>query len=167
MTMDVTPRWGLPQLFAGQAQKELFHNEALARIDMLLHGQAESADLTAPPISPTAGACWIVADGATDGWDGRDGAVAGWTDGGWRFVNARAGMCLWVSDRGHAMQHDGTAWRDVAIRDDGLYMEGERVVGPRAGAIPNPAGGSTADAEARNAIMAILAAMRTHGLIGT
>ena len=31
--MDGTPRWALPFLFAGQAQKEMFHNEALVRID--------------------------------------------------------------------------------------------------------------------------------------
>ena len=43
--MDGTPRWALPFLFAGQAQKEMFHNEALVRIDALVHGIAQSADL--------------------------------------------------------------------------------------------------------------------------
>jgi Protein of unknown function (DUF2793) len=165
MTMDVTPRWELPQLFAGQAQKELFHNEALARIDMLLHGQVESADIAAPPASPAMGTCWIVAAGATGAWDGRDGAVAGWTEGGWRFAAPQAGLCLWVSDRGHAMQHDGTAWQDAAVRDDGVYIGGVQVVGARSAAIAEPVGGSSVDSEARSAIAAILEAMRSHGLI--
>lgn len=165
MMMDATPRWALPQLFAGQAQKEIFHNEALARIDMLLHGQVESADIAAPPASPELGACWIVAAGGGGGWAGRDGAVACWTEGGWRFAEPRLGLSLWVADRGHAMRHDGAGWVDAAVRDDGLYFGGARVVGNRQAAIGNPSGGAAADAEARGAIIAILAALRAHGLI--
>ena len=165
MTMDATARWALPQLFAGQAQKEVYHNEALARIDMLLHGQAESADEDVPPPTPVAGQCWIIAAGAGGAWEGQDGAVACWTGGGWRFAAPRAGLSLWVADRGHLMLHDGSAWHDGPLREDGLYVEGVRVVGSRAADIAGPAGGTTVDSEARSAIGAILAAMRTHGLI--
>lgn len=165
MVMDVTPRWALPQLFAGQAQKELFHNEALARIDMLLHGQVESADDAVPPVSPAIGACWIVAAGASGDWDGRDGAVACWTEGGWRFAQPRAGLSLRVADRGHAMLHDGSGWHDAALREDGLYVDGTRVVGERQDAIAAPSGGSSIDAEARGVISDILGALRAHGLI--
>lgn len=165
MTVDVTPRWALPQLYAGQAQKEVFHNEALARIDMLLHGQVESADEAAPPVSPDVGQCWIVAAGGTGAWDGKDGAVACWTAGGWRFATPCAGLSLWVLDRNHWMQHDGTDWLDGAVREDGLYVEGLRVIGPRLSAIADPAGGATVDGESRSAIMEILGALRLHGLI--
>lgn len=165
MTMDATFRWALPQLFAGQAQKEIFHNEALARIDMLLHGAVASADESAPPLSPGIGDCWIVAAGASGDWAGRDGAVACWTEGGWRFAAPRAGLSLWVANRGHVMQHDGSVWADAAVREDGLYVGGDRIVGTRAAAIPAPSGGATVDAEARSAVSAILNAMRAHGLI--
>ena len=165
MTIETTPRWGLPQLFAGQAQKEIFHNEALARIDMLLHGQAESADESAPPSAPTLGQCWIVAGGATGEWAGREGDVACWTEGGWRFAAPQRGLRLWVADRGYSMFHDGGAWRDGAVRGDGVYVEGLRVVGPRQAAIVNPAGGTDPDLEALDAIGSILSAMRIHGLI--
>lgn len=33
MSMETTARLGLPLLAPGQAQKELFHNEALALVD--------------------------------------------------------------------------------------------------------------------------------------
>lgn len=165
MSMDVTPRWALPQLFAGQAQKELFHNEALALLDMLLHGQAESADIATPPSSPPLGECWIVAADANGAWEGRDGALACWTEGGWRFATPRAGLSLQAADRGHAMQHDGSGWHDAAVREDGFYVDGLRVAGPRVDAVVNPIGGSVVDAEARGAIVQILDALRTHGLI--
>lgn len=165
MATDATPRWALPNLFAGQAQKELFHNEALARIDMLLHGQAESADENLPPVSPGEGQCWIIAAGATGSWLGRDGSVACWTDGGWRYVEPRAGLSLWVADRGHPMQFDGDGWASGGVRTDGLYVGGLRVVGTRLPAISNPVGGGSIDNEARSSIAAILSAMRDHGLI--
>lgn len=165
MTTDATPRWALPHLFAGQAQKEVFHNEALARIDMLLHGQAESADEDAPPLSPDEGQCWIVAEGASGSWLGQDGSVACWTGGGWRFATPRVGLSLWVVDRGHWMHFDGGDWQDAAVRGDGLYVGGVRVAGTRQAAIADPVGGGTIDNEARSSIAAILSAMRSHGLI--
>lgn len=166
MTMDATVRWALPQLFAGQAQKELFHNEALTRIDVLLHGAVESADEHMPPVSPEIGACWIVAAGASGAWEGQEGVLACWTEGGWRFVAPRAGLSLWVADRSHAMQHDGESWQNAAVRDDGFYVGDARVVGAPAAAIADPSGGATVDMEARSALAAILGALRTHGLIG-
>ncbi|AMK22460.1 MULTISPECIES: DUF2793 domain-containing protein [unclassified Sphingobium] len=166
MTMDSTFRWALPQLFAGQAQKEIFHNEALTRIDMLLHGAVESADEDVPPASPAVGACWIVTAGASGAWEGQDGALACWTDGGWRFAAPRVGLSLWVVDRGHVMQHDGVDWHDSGVRGDGFYIGGARVVGAQAAAITDPSGGATVDAEARSALAAILGALRAHGLIG-
>ena len=163
--MDGTPRWALPFLFAGQAQKEMFHNEALVRIDALVHGVAQSADLASPPVAPEIGQCWIIADGATGAWDGNDGAVALWTEGGWRFIAAQAGLWLLVVDRDHALHHDGSAWRGGAERSDGLYIDDVKVVGARQPGIPAPTGGVTIDSEARNSIALILAALRAHGLI--
>lgn len=166
MTQDATSRWDLPLLHAGQAQKEIFHNEALARIDILLHGAVESADISAVPASPVAGTCWIVADGADGDWAGRDAMVACWTEGGWRFVAPEIGLAVHVVDRGHAMIYDGSGWVNGAVRGDGVYISGQRVVGARAAAIADPTGGSTVDSHARDAVSAILMTLREHGLIG-
>jgi len=163
--MDMTPRWALPLLFAGQAQKEVYHNEALTLIDALLHGRVESADLASPPGAPAIGQCWIVADGASGDWAGREDAIALWSEGGWRFVPPRAGMRVAVGDRDHALFHDGAEWRACAIRGDGLYVDDQRVVGPRLAAIPAPSGGGVIDAEARSTVTDILVALRAHGLI--
>ncbi len=98
--MDATPRWSLPLLFAGQAQKEIFHNEALMLVDALLHGRVESADLGTPPTDPAVGQCWIVAAPAEGAWSGEAGTIACWTEGGWRFVAPRAGSAWRSATRG-------------------------------------------------------------------
>jgi hypothetical protein len=168
MADDFSPRLALPLLHAAQAQKELFHNEALLRVDMLLHAAAESADLTAAPVAPAEGRCWIVAMGATGAWSGRDGAIAQWTAGGWRFAAPGKGIAVWIADRGHALFHDGAGWADAPVRADGLYVGGTRVIGARAGAIADPgSAGAVVDSEARAAVSAILSALRAHGAIAT
>lgn len=163
--MDGTTRWALPLLFAGQAQKEIHHNEALVLIDALLHGQVESADLAAPPDAPDTGQCWIVAAGASGDWAGQAGAMALWTEGGWRFIAARAGLHVDVADRNHALFYDEFEWRAGQIRDDGIYMDNEKVVGARMAAVATPSGGAVIDDEARFSVAAILTVLRHHGLI--
>jgi hypothetical protein len=165
--MDASPRWALPLLFAGQAQKEIFHNEALMLVDALLHGAVESIDVAEPPADPADGQCWIIAAGASGAWSGQAGLIACWTEGGWRYVAPRAGLAVHVADRGHAFFHDGIEWRAGAIRDDGLYQNDEKIVGARQPAIANIGGGAVIDAEARSTIAAILTALRTHGLIAS
>src|SRR3546814_13963444 len=86
-----------------------------------------------------------------------------WTEGGWRFAAPREGLSLWVADRGHAMRHDGAHWEDCAVRADGFYVGGERVVGAAAAAIADPAGGATVGMGARSALAAILGRWRTPG----
>jgi len=52
------------------------------------------------------------------------------------------------------------------INTAGVYkVDDTQVVTNRQAAIPNPTGGVTIDAEARAAIISVLTAMRTHGLI--
>ena len=48
-----------------------------------------------------------------------------------------------------------------------LTVGGHVVVGAQQAAIAVPSGGTAADTESRNAIAAILAALRSHGLIAT
>lgn len=167
MTLMQTDRLALPLLAAGQAGKELVHNEALLLLDMATQAVVESADLAVPPGSPAAGQCWIVAAGASGDWADQTGAIAGWTGNGWRFLQPGAGWRAFVADRGHGVRHDGAGWADEEMRSDGYFVAGEQVIAARQAAIANPAGGATVDSEARAAVMAILAALRMHGLIAT
>ncbi|MEQ9144372.1 MAG: DUF2793 domain-containing protein [Parvibaculaceae bacterium] len=102
---------GLPFLQAAQAQKHVTVNDALLRLDALVHLAVESDSETVPPVSPAEGARWIVGPGATGDWTGRDGEVAAWLDGAWMFFTPRAGWRALVTALGEERLHDGTAWR--------------------------------------------------------
>ncbi|WP_238995257.1 DUF2793 domain-containing protein [Sphingomonas solaris] len=164
---ELSARFALPLLQAGQAQKELHHNEALTRIDAALHPAVAEHATATPPAVPAAGDSWIVGDGASGAWAGRAGNIATWTGGGWRFVAPVDGMRAWLKDRQRWVWHDGAAWQDAPLPVAGLAVDGLRVVGPRRPAITGPAGGATLDMEARSTLNAILGALREHGLIDT
>ena len=162
---DTTPRFGLPFILPGQAQKELFHNEALTRIDVALHPAVEGPPLADPPADPEAGRCWIVASPGTGEWTGRDFMLAAWSEGGWRFLAPSPGMAAWNKAAALPVLWDGSQWRDGALVCAAVTINGVQVVGPRQPGVPSPSGGTIIDEEARAAINALTAALMSHGLI--
>lgn len=164
--MDQSARFALPFLAPGQNQKEWFHNEALQRVDMLLCPVAEGAPQAAPPPSPALGSCYLVATGGSGAWAGQDGALACFTEAGWKLVAPIEGMRVLDRSTGQMMLRREGAWESGVVRAQQLRISGQVVVGPRQAAIPDPAGGSVVDAECRTALAAVLAALRAHGLIG-
>jgi hypothetical protein len=161
-----TARFELPFILPGQAQKELYHNEALARVDALLHSAVEGPPLQQVPGQPQEGQCWIVAAGAAGAWSGNDHRVAAWTGGGWRFIAPCAGMRVWNKAAGYWVHWDGTSWSDGGMPVASLRVNGQQVVAARQPAILSPSGGTTIDAEARAALGQIIATLMSHGLIG-
>lgn len=162
---EASDRLGLPFLAAGQAQKEVTHNEALALADMLIQPVVQSVAPGSVPLSPLAGECWIVGPAATAAWSGHEDALACWTGGGWRFVAAFEGMRVWSLADGLFAQRTATGWDIGQEHADALVVGGDQVVGVRGSAIANPSGGSVVDSEARAALTSILGALRAHGLI--
>jgi hypothetical protein len=143
MPDDVTRRHSLPNLYIGQAQKELTYNEALARIDALLHPVAE-AKMAAPPIGLTDasdGLCWLIDSSATGAWLGLTGRLARWSGGSWRYIMPVAGMTIWLASEDKRLFYIAGAWVESNVID-------------------NPIGGSVIDAEARAATVAILEHLR-------
>jgi hypothetical protein len=150
---------------AGQAQKEIYHNEALTILDALVQPVVETAGDDAPPVSQAEGKSWIIGSAPTGDWAGHGGAIATWSASGWRFAPPAEGMAAWVADAGvFALYTDG-AWSVGLVPALGVHIEGVQVIGAQRPAIPDPAGGGTVDSEARTTLAAILAAMRDHGLI--
>lgn len=165
MSDTQTARFALPMLQPGQAQKELYHNEALVLLDLAVQSVVVDIGLNTPPTNPSSGQNWIVGPSPTGAWSGAATQLAGWTGGGWRFVAPFDGMIVWsVASALHARFAAG-AWVVGESRAARLVIGGEQVVGPQQAAITTPAGGTTPDTEARAAISAILGALRAHGLI--
>ena len=77
---SASPRLGLPLLFAGQSQKEIFVNEAHALVDALLHAAVEG-ESDAPPSAPEEGECWLVGDAPSGAWTDRAGTLASYQAG--------------------------------------------------------------------------------------
>ena len=163
--MSETDRWNWPLLEAGQAQKEMTHNEALAAIDLLVQATVVAVGVDAPPTDPAAGQCWIVGEVPTAAWAGRAGALAGWTGGGWRFVAPREGQAAWSLADGCAATFTGGQWRIGRVAGTALVIGGKAVVGAQRPAIALPDGGSTVDSQARAVLGQVVAVMTAHGLI--
>ena len=140
---SASPRFSLPFLFAGQAQKELTVNEAHALADALLHCAIEG-ETASPPAAPSDGENWLVGAGASAEWAGQDGSIACRQAGTWLFVTPRDGM---------------------RILDRSTGQEIRYVAGWQAPSAPAaPAGGATIDAEARTAISALVSALQAAGV---
>ncbi|MEM7688580.1 MAG: DUF2793 domain-containing protein [Pseudomonadota bacterium] len=141
---STTPNAGLPLLFSGQSQKEFFINQSLETIDALLSKAVESSS-SAPPSDPGDGACYLVAPDATAEWSGRADHIAVRIAGGWHFVAPTEGMEL----------YDRATEQTLIFRSQWI----------RSAAPTNPAGGTVIDTEARTAIIGLIEALKSAGVL--
>lgn len=109
--MTATPRLSLPLLAAGQAQKHVTHNDALTRLDALVHLTVDSRSAGTPPAVPTELSAFIIPPGATGVFSGRTNQIALFEDGGWIFLTPRPGWQAWVVDEAEHNLWTGTEWR--------------------------------------------------------
>lgn len=166
--MDATSRLALPLLMAGQVQKEIYHNEALALLDLMVGGVADGSEIAAPPANPTLGLCYLVAaSGASGLFAGHEDQIAGWTAGGWRFIPPVDGLRLQSRATGVDVVRWNGGWTSGSVRALEVRINGVKVLGSAGSAIADPAGGSTVDANARACLALVLAALRSHGLIAS
>jgi len=140
---SATPRLSLPLLFAGQAQKALFHNEALARIAALLHPAVQGESDT-PPAGAQEGQTWLIGAAPTGIWSGHAGQLATIQNGGWIFTQPTTGMTI----------------TNLATKQTQIFFEAWQ----KAGQIEEPSGGLYVDSQARAAIGALISALRAAGI---
>lgn len=142
-----TTRHKLPFLAVAQAQKEITYNEALVRVDALLHPVLQD-ELPIPPTVTDAdtGKCWLIGAVPSGEWAGKAGQIAIWIGGGWRFCAPVEGMRVRMISQATDRVRSGGAW----------------ITTPQ---IPNPASGAVVDVEARAAIVSLLAYLRAIGCV--
>lgn len=138
-----TPRLDLPLLFAGQAQKEFYVNEALLRAEIAIQcvvlGETDQ-----PPAAPEPGQAWIVGSQPSGAFAGHPGAIAGFSSSGWRYIEPSDGFRVF----------------DAAAGSFRLFSSGwQEFVAPDA-----PTAGTTVDAEARAALAELIARLAAAGI---
>lgn len=109
--MSETPRLALPLLAAGQAQKHVTHNDALMRLDALVHLVVASRTQVTPPATPGETAAYIVPAGGAGVFADRQDQLAIFEDGGWSFLSPHPGWQAWVTDEAEHHVWTGTQWR--------------------------------------------------------
>jgi hypothetical protein len=111
--MPSTPNLSLPYLEAGQAQKHVTHNEALAALDALVQ-LAVAAVSDAPPAEPADGERHIVGASPSGAFAGHTNEVAAFQDGAWAFFAPRPGWRAWNADDEALLVWSGSAWDEIS-----------------------------------------------------
>lgn len=158
-------RIGMPLLSSGQAQKDVTHNEALTLLDFVVHGSVAGGPLDVPPQDPETGCSYLCGLAPEGAWRGYPRYLANWTAGGWRFVAPFDGLQFVDRTAGGNWRFRGGEWTYGIVDAAEVRVNGNRVVGPQQAPIPNPNGGAVIDTEARNALVSVLSALRSHGLL--
>lgn len=161
--MPETPRLALPLIAAGQAQKDVTHNEAVLALDRLVALVVTSRSLLLPPSVPQLGACFIVPAAGAVAWGHPAGTLLHWQGAAWLAETPRDGQIALLADEGLMLIHCGS-WRDqwpIA----GLVVSGRTVLAVPPVNLVAPTGGAIIDSEARAVLAALLAALQQQGII--
>ncbi|WP_137154727.1 DUF2793 domain-containing protein [Rhizobium sp. FKL33] len=110
---EQTSRLDLPYILSSQAQKHITHNEALQKLDALVH--LAIVDMRgSPPLSPAEGDRHFVSSPAVGDWAGKSGSIAAREDGVWTFHTPKPGWLAWFIDAAALKVWTGAAWTTLA-----------------------------------------------------
>lgn len=126
--MPNTPNLNLPYILPNQAQKHVTHNEAIRALDALVQLSVTDRVHATPPVQPIEGQRFIVANGASGEWSGKDGSIAAWQDNAWAFLIARKGWLAFVEDEDKLAVHDGTDWVSIEAGVNPVAMVGVNTI---------------------------------------
>ena len=142
MQHPASARFSLSLLVQGQAQKELFHNEALTLLDFIIQPVVQFIANDPGTLSPDEGQSWVVGLSPNGLWKGKENHIAGWSAGGWRFIAPRQAMEVYLTDNVVKLSFFDDVWQPNTV-------------------IAEPSAGATVDAQARQAVDSILIALRS------
>ncbi|MEM0985415.1 MAG: DUF2793 domain-containing protein [Pseudomonadota bacterium] len=104
----------LPYILPGQSQKHVIHNEAIRRLDAMVHLAVVSRTTAVLPQTANAGDRYIVPADAGSTWPGNPFDVVAWQDGAWEHFTPRPGWLSWVMDEAQLFVWTGTDWQSVS-----------------------------------------------------
>jgi hypothetical protein len=161
--MPQSTRLALPLLAAGQAQKDVTHNEALLRLDRLVALAVVSRAAAGPSLDPVVGDCHIVAPAAAAAWGQPAGTLMHWQGNGWLPESPVDGQIVLVQDEAIMLLYRAGWQPQLPVA--GLIVNGQPMLQGVPAGIANPAGGTIIDTEARTTLAALITALQAHGLL--
>lgn len=111
--MSDTTNLKLPLILPSQAQKHVTHNEALQRLDALVHLTVLSRAISSAPDAPVAGGRYIIAENGQGSWQDHELEIASYENGAWQFYQPNNGWLVWVSDENQLVVWTGENWEPV------------------------------------------------------
>ncbi|TDK39274.1 DUF2793 domain-containing protein [Rhizobium deserti] len=117
---DTTANLNMPFILPSQAQKHVTHNEALLRLDALVH-LTVVAEQAEPPVSAVEGSCYLVAGSPAGLWTGKQGCIAAWQDGAWSFSRPKVGWRVWFISSARLKVFTGSSWQDIPLPQEASF----------------------------------------------
>jgi hypothetical protein len=117
---EQTANLKLPYILSSQAQKHITHNEALNRLDALVHLVIQQS-ASSPPGSPEDGDCYAVLSAPTGAWSGRAGRLAFYQDGAWIFIQPQTGWIAWFVDATRQKIWTGDGWENLSDIEESVF----------------------------------------------
>jgi len=112
-TTEETIRLKLPWIMPSQAQKHVTHNEALVKLDALIHLCVEARNVDVPPENAVEGTCFIIGAAPAGIWTGHQGNIAISCGGDvWDFLAPFTGLQAYVKAEQTFVFHTGAAWTE-------------------------------------------------------
>ena len=108
--MTTTTNLGLPIVEASQSQKHIPVNESFEVLDDIVQLSVVSASTTTPPGSPSDGQRWIIPNGATGIWAGKQTQIATWKNGAWRYYSPKTGWRAFNQQTSTLLLFNGSNW---------------------------------------------------------
>lgn len=117
---DTSPLLSLPYLLPSQAQKHVYHNEALRVLDAVVQLAVLSQTMTSPPALAAVGDRYIVAAGASGSWAGHSDEIALFEGSDWGFFVPQPGWRAEIPAEARSLVYDGSAWIEPLAATDNL-----------------------------------------------
>ena len=115
---EFSARLGLPFLQAAQAQKHVTLNEALLRLDTLVHLTLEGLNATTPPAVVEEGMIWALGGAPSGPWVGNPLALAVRVGDGWEFILPAEGWRATLRSSGAVLVWTGSDWQAPPLPAD-------------------------------------------------
>ncbi len=122
-----------------------------------------SRSQAAPPALPVLGDLFIVPVAAAAAWGHPADQLLQWVGSGWQPQQPRPGQLALVLDENRLLIFS-SGWQD-RLPVAGLQLAGRAVLAASPVSISAPQGGGTIDTQARDALTALLTALRDQGIL--